>query len=143
MTIATLRCIGQATMSENQFISHADFEVDWDKVYHKPETAPIIYEDWYIDGVIAYYREDVAGVEETIVVNTQCGREIKEGCVWFYEDGVAVALLNVDSGMFRNPGVDLNIAIKALIILIVSGTLAGLIPAKRAISIKPIDAIRN
>jgi putative ABC transport system permease protein len=62
--------------------------------------------------------------------------------IWSLE-GVALILLNMDSGMFRNPGVDIGIAVKALIILIVSGTLAGLIPAKRAISIKPIDAIRN
>jgi putative ABC transport system permease protein len=48
-----------------------------------------------------------------------------------------------DSTMFTRPGTDFNMAITALIILVVSGALAGLIPAKRAISIKPIDAIRN
>jgi putative ABC transport system permease protein len=31
----------------------------------------------------------------------------------------------------------------SLAVLVVAGILAGLIPAKRAISIKPIDAIRD
>lgn len=44
--------------------------------------------------------------------------------------------------MFRNPQIDFSIAVTALVILIVSGALAGLIPAKRAVSIKPIDALR-
>lgn len=46
------------------------------------------------------------------------------------------------SSMFRNPEVDLEIAIIALVVLVVSGILAGLIPARRAIAIKPVDAIR-
>jgi len=47
------------------------------------------------------------------------------------------------SEMFKNPEVDFNVAISALIILIISGIFAGLIPAKRAVSIKPIDALRS
>lgn len=49
---------------------------------------------------------------------------------------------NPEGGMFKNPEVDLNIAITALTILIVSGALAGFIPAKRAIQVKPIEALR-
>ncbi len=45
--------------------------------------------------------------------------------------------------MFTNPEIDFSIAITALIILIISGLFAGLIPARRAVSIKPIDAIRE
>jgi putative ABC transport system permease protein len=44
---------------------------------------------------------------------------------------------------FKNPGVDFNIAVIALAILIVSGAIAGLMPAQRAVSIKPIDALRE
>lgn len=44
--------------------------------------------------------------------------------------------------MFTRPEVDFSVAISALIILIVCGALAGLMPAKRAVSIKPIDALR-
>jgi putative ABC transport system permease protein len=43
---------------------------------------------------------------------------------------------------FLHPSVDFNIALTALIILIIFGALAGIIPAKRAVSIKPIEAIR-
>ncbi|MFN8255779.1 MAG: ABC transporter permease [Bacteroidales bacterium] len=48
-----------------------------------------------------------------------------------------------DTEMFRHPEVDFNIAITALFILVVSGIFAGMIPAQRAISIKPIDALRD
>jgi len=44
--------------------------------------------------------------------------------------------------MFVHPGVDFRVAVTALTILIFSGALAGFIPAKRAVSVKPIDALR-
>jgi putative ABC transport system permease protein len=43
---------------------------------------------------------------------------------------------------FKNPEIDFQIAVSALIILIVSGVLAGMIPARRALKIKPIEALR-
>jgi putative ABC transport system permease protein len=43
---------------------------------------------------------------------------------------------------FKNPQVDLTIALVALGVLIFSGALAGLIPGKRAITVKPVEAIR-
>lgn len=48
-----------------------------------------------------------------------------------------------DKMFFRNPEVNLTMALSALAILVVAGIIAGLIPAKRAVSIKPIDAIRD
>jgi len=48
-----------------------------------------------------------------------------------------------DGEFFRHPSVDFGIAMTALGILVVSGAFAGLIPAQRAISIKPIDALRD
>ncbi|MBN2347532.1 MAG: ABC transporter permease [Bacteroidales bacterium] len=51
--------------------------------------------------------------------------------------------LNAEMEMFRNPEVDLRVAVTALIVLIFSGLIAGFIPAKRAVSIKPIEAIRQ
>lgn len=44
---------------------------------------------------------------------------------------------------FSNPEIDINTAIIATIILLISGLFAGLIPAWRAMQIKAIDAIRE
>lgn len=44
--------------------------------------------------------------------------------------------------MFYNPIISFKTAILALVVLVISGALAGLLPAKRAVSIKPIDALR-
>ena len=44
--------------------------------------------------------------------------------------------------MFVHPGIDFSVAVTALSILIVAGVVAGMIPARRAVSIKPIDALR-
>lgn len=48
-----------------------------------------------------------------------------------------------DDSMFTNPEVDFNIALMALGILILSGLFAGIIPAKRALEVRPIEAIRD
>lgn len=45
--------------------------------------------------------------------------------------------------MFANPSVDLGVVFTALTILIISGLLAGLIPAQNAIKVKPVDALRS
>ncbi|MCT8339710.1 ABC transporter permease [Flavobacteriaceae bacterium TK19130] len=44
--------------------------------------------------------------------------------------------------MFINPSVNIGVVVIALVILIVSGLLAGLIPAQTAIKVKPVDALR-
>lgn len=44
---------------------------------------------------------------------------------------------------FSNPEITVTMALLALGVLIITGLLAGLIPAKRAIKIKPIDALRD
>lgn len=53
----------------------------------------------------------------------------------------------VDVGMFSetvflNPTVDISIAIQATLTLVIAGTLAGFFPAKKAVSIRPIEALR-
>ncbi|MBN2638393.1 MAG: ABC transporter permease [Bacteroidales bacterium] len=45
--------------------------------------------------------------------------------------------------MFLHPAISFKVGITALGILILAGGLAGLIPAKRAASIKPIEALRD
>ncbi|RPJ78417.1 MAG: ABC transporter permease, partial [Alphaproteobacteria bacterium] len=47
-----------------------------------------------------------------------------------------------EAGMFKNPEVDFSIAVTALIVLIFSGLFAGFIPARKAVSIKPVEALR-
>lgn len=44
---------------------------------------------------------------------------------------------------FSDPTVDLDIAIEATLTLVIAGTLAGFFPAKKAVSIKPIEALRG
>ncbi len=53
----------------------------------------------------------------------------------------------VNSGMFEatmfyNPTVGIDVCIGATIVMIVAGTLAGLVPARKAARIKPIEALR-
>jgi len=55
----------------------------------------------------------------------------------------AMVEFGADNEMFRRPEVDFNVAILSLVILIISGAVAGLIPAHRAVRIKPIDALRD
>ena len=45
--------------------------------------------------------------------------------------------------MFLNPSVSLGVVLVALLILIVSGLLAGFIPANSAIKVRPIEALRT
>ncbi len=49
----------------------------------------------------------------------------------------------IDVGMLHRPEINLNVGIIAIAVLVISGALAGFIPARRAIKIKPIDAIRS
>lgn len=49
----------------------------------------------------------------------------------------------IESDFFSHPSADINIAISATIVLIVTGAIAGFIPAKRAASIKPVVALRD
>jgi len=57
-------------------------------------------------------------------------------------EGVSSMLASDDSSMFTNPTIDLNVALTALAILIGAGALAGLIPARKAIAIPPVEALR-
>lgn len=44
--------------------------------------------------------------------------------------------------MLVNPGVGLDVAIEATLVLIIAGTLAGFFPARKAASVRPIEALR-
>ncbi|HQW87707.1 MAG TPA: FtsX-like permease family protein, partial [Flavobacteriales bacterium] len=47
-----------------------------------------------------------------------------------------------EADFFKNPGVDLFVALVAFAVLIVAGLIAGLLPARRALAIKAVDALR-
>ena len=54
-----------------------------------------------------------------------------------------VSNFNTDMGFFRNPGVEFSTALLATGILVIAGSIAGLIPSVKAAMIKPISAIRE
>jgi putative ABC transport system permease protein len=47
------------------------------------------------------------------------------------------------NSMFQNPEVRLNVVLYALSVLVIAGAVAGMIPASRAVSISPVDALRS
>jgi len=62
--------------------------------------------------------------------------------VWLLE-GINAMMAGTETGNFKNPSVDFSIVFSALIILIVSGAFAGLMPAIRAVRISPVEALRD
>ena len=58
-------------------------------------------------------------------------------------EGLGVILASSGDSIFMNPGINLSVGLVCLTILVVCGALAGLLPAMRAVKIKPIDAIRE
>ena len=53
-----------------------------------------------------------------------------------------VEILGESINIMQNPSVGLGVAFEATILLIVAGTLAGLVPASKAARVKPIEALR-
>lgn len=74
------------------------------------------------------------------------GVAIMEVVDFFVDQSIANAPQTTDAGgqpiLFLNPNADIGIAIGATLLLIISGAIAGLIPAIRASRIKPIEALR-
>ncbi|MEG2946690.1 MAG: FtsX-like permease family protein, partial [Bacteroidales bacterium] len=90
----------------------------------------VLFESIFITSIFGYIGM-IAGVGLTELVNM--GME-------------SMGTTNTDEGtptIFKNPTVDLNIVFLAVAILIVAGLIAGYVPAKKAVSIKPIDALRG
>ncbi len=53
-----------------------------------------------------------------------------------------VTVLDQEFQVFKNPGVGVDIALEATLLLIIAGTIAGLIPALKAVRVRPIEALR-
>ena len=81
-------------------------------------------------------------ISESLFLTSIAGFVGLSAGVWLVEL-INHLLVNGEGKMFRNPEVDIKVASIALIILVISGAIAGLLPASRAVSIKPIDAIRQ
>ncbi len=69
------------------------------------------------------------------------GIGITEALNFFMEQSAAQA--ESDMTMFKNPTVELSYVFVSTIILIISGVIAGYMPARRAVRIKPIEAMRE
>ncbi len=50
---------------------------------------------------------------------------------------------DMQSGSFRDPEVSVDIVLKSLAIMVVMGAVAGVLPALRAVSVRPVEAIRT
>ena len=57
--------------------------------------------------------------------------------------GINAGTANLEDFPYTNPTVPVSFVLGALAIMVTLGTLIGLIPAQRAVSIKPIDALRE
>lgn len=71
----------------------------------------------------------VAGIATTEYMNVVAGKQVVDAGVF-------------SMTFFENPTVDISIAIQATLTLIIAGTLAGLFPARKAVMIRPIEALR-
>ena len=78
---------------------------------------------------VRVYRGLVAGIAVTEWMNSAFGNQTMDAGMF-------------QQTMFSNPTVDLSVAIQATLTLIIAGTLAGFFPAKKAVSISPIEALR-
>ena len=65
------------------------------------------------------------------------------GVVLLESVNYALEAMGADIDFFKQPEVDFQAAIVSLVILVISGTLAGLFPALRAAKVKPVEALKD
>jgi len=75
------------------------------------------------------------------IISGMAGIVLASGVLWLVN--YAMDGMDTSEMMFLNPSVNIGVVLVALAILIISGLLAGLIPAQNAILIKPVDALRT
>lgn len=54
-----------------------------------------------------------------------------------------ISAVTADMDFLKDPTVNISIAVKVTIVLIIAGALAGLFPAIKATKVKPVEALRN
>lgn len=80
---------------------------------------------------ISGYVGLVAGIAATEVLNLTAGSR------------TMTVVADVEIHTFLNPTVDLAIAFQALAVLVAAGLLAGFFPARKAVRIKPVEALNS
>lgn len=75
------------------------------------------------------------------IISGMAGIILATGVIWLVN--FQLGQMDTSDMMFLNPSVNLGVVLVALTILIISGLLAGLIPAQYAIKVKPVDALRT
>lgn len=85
---------------------------------------------------------------ESIIITTAfgyIGMVVGVGLTELISEGMRMAPASADGGpsIFKDPTVDLGIVLAATLVLIVAGVFAGYMPAKKAVSISPIEAMRS
>lgn len=83
-------------------------------------------------------------IQESIVITTVAGYVgliLGVGLI----EGLSYGLskMSESNDFFKNPSIDFSVAMSALVLLVVSGALAGLIPAIKAARVQPIEALRD
>jgi len=73
------------------------------------------------------------------ILSGMVGISFAAGVIWVM-NSILESVGSVEN--FANPSVNIKVIIIALLILVISGVLAGLIPAARATQMKPVDALR-
>jgi len=58
-------------------------------------------------------------------------------------EGLNALVGDNEGSMFTNPTVNIGIALKALSVIIIGGLIAGFIPARHAVSVHPVEALRT
>ena len=85
---------------------------------------------------------------ESVLITTVAGYTglvigvgIMEGVNYILEQMLATG--GADGMFFRNPTVDFTTAVASTLILVISGAIAGYLPARKAATVKPIEALRD
>lgn len=82
-------------------------------------------------------------IGETLLLTFFAGLTGAIAGVWLIE-GISIMLADMpDTGSFRNPEVSFEIVTQTLFTMMGMGAIAGILPALRAVSIRPVEAIRT
>ena len=54
-----------------------------------------------------------------------------------------IKYFKLEGDFFKNPDINLNIAVSAVVLIVIAGALAGLFPALKASRVEPITALRE